>query len=59
MKEEFGFNPGIRIALMRHSADSISVGLASYLVPQKWTLLCDVILVTKDYSLSGAAREGL
>jgi hypothetical protein len=59
MKEEFGFNPGIRIALNRHSADSISVGLASHLVAQKWTLLCDVILVTKDYSLSRADREGL
>jgi hypothetical protein len=59
MKDELGFNPGIRIALSSHSADSISVDLALHLVPQNWTLLCDVILVTKDYSLSGAHREGL
>jgi hypothetical protein len=59
VKDELGFNPGIWIALMRHSADSISVDLALHLEPDKWTLLCDVILVTKHYSLSGADREGL
>jgi hypothetical protein len=59
VKDELGFNPGIRIALSSHSADSISVDLALHLEQYKWTLLCDVILVTKDYSLSGADREGL